>query len=539
MSVAAGAQAPGPATELRSLAARFDPVSQARKEALLAVLAATRLRPGRRLVDYCHLLMFLGAYPGSARQFALAGAEMGRLAAMLGGCSIRARRGLENSGLPFTRTVCTYSHDLLQWLVGLPGVEVRFDSLHHPVVPPAEALKCTLPPVEREAAEAGLSGQRLLEALAGPRERWIPFLLGEFARLDGAPLVKDYLFDGLRLYVSLVPRDRRFSMPFNRIDPGRIFHHRDLLRQFDHRQLMAMALPRPARLSAVTRIAILDCARTAMVLLQRETDPTTHADVRTLRLYRLERGVAIAVYGMVPARQLPLESYLGYTLFKNGFPAAYGGAWVFGRRALFGINVFAQFRGGESGVLLCQLLRVFRQALGVRHFEVEPYQYGEGNPEGIRSGAFWFYYRHGFRPVDAALRRVAEREFAKLSARNGYRTPARILRSFTASNLALDLGGVPPPRVAELCNQVTAMIRERYRGDRTAAEVDCRRQFIARAGRLGRLGPDEERALAEISLWAEAAGLRSARSARLLRQMVRAKPGDPYRYQRLLTALLS
>lgn len=538
MNIAARFEESCPVSELRRLATHFDPPSESRKQALLQVLATRPLRPGPRLVGYCNLLMFLCAHPGAAGPGALAEAELARIASLLQQTGKRNRRSLENSGLPYTRTVCTYSHDLLRWLVDRPGVDVRFDSFHRPLVAPGAALKCTLPPVERESTDGGLSGKRLLDALAGPRDRWIPFLLGEFGRLDGLPLVKDHLFDGMHLYVALEPRDRSFSIPFNRIDRGRVYYHRDLLRQFDHRRLMAKRLPKPARLSAPMRSAVLDCARTTMVLLQRETDPTTYADSRTLRLYRLERGVSVAVYGMLPARQMPLESYLGYTLFKNGFPAAYGGGWVFGRRALIGINVFAQFRGGESGFMLGQLLRVFRQSLGVGCFEVEPYQYGEGNPEGIRSGAFWFYYRNGFRPVDDALRRIAEREYAKVSAGTGYKTPARVLRSFTASNLVLDLDGSKPPRVAELRSQVTKMIRDQYRGDRAAAEADCRRRVIGRAAAPAGLGPDERSALSEVSLWTQAAGLAWTPNRRLLWQMTRAKPADPYRYQRLLIELL-
>jgi hypothetical protein len=34
-----------------------------------------------------------------------------------------------------------------------------------------------------------------------------------------------------------------------------------------------------------------------LALLQRETDPATHMDIPTLRLYHLERGISVAVYG--------------------------------------------------------------------------------------------------------------------------------------------------------------------------------------------------------------------------------------------------
>ena len=40
-------------------------------------------------------------------------------------------------------------------------------------------------------------------------------------------------------------------------------------------------------------------------------------------------------------------------------------------------------------------------------FVVKPYQFGKGNPEGLKSGAFWFYYRLGFRPVRDDIREQA------------------------------------------------------------------------------------------------------------------------------------
>ena len=61
-----------------------------------------------------------------------------------------------------------------------------------------------------------------------------------------------------------------------------------------------------------------------MALTGRETDPATYLDARSLRIFDLERGLSVAIFGMTPERQLVLESYVGFTLFKNGLPVAYG-----------------------------------------------------------------------------------------------------------------------------------------------------------------------------------------------------------------------
>lgn len=152
-----------------------------------------------------------------------------------------------------------------------------------------------------------------------------------------------------------------------------------------------------------------------MALTDRETDPITYMDTNQVWLYEMNRGISIAIYGMYPDRQLPLQSYIGYTLFKNGIPAAYGGAWLFGKRADFGINIFEPFRGGESGYIMCELLRLYRSVFNISYFEVEPYQYGLDNPDGIATGAFWFYYRFGFRPLSKELAKIAAAEYSKIS----------------------------------------------------------------------------------------------------------------------------
>ena len=45
-----------------------------------------------------------------------------------------------------------------------------------------------------------------------------------------------------------------------------------------------------------------------------------------------------------------------------------------GERAAFGMNIFEPFRGGESGLMMCQVLRTYRQTFGVRDFEVDAHQ---------------------------------------------------------------------------------------------------------------------------------------------------------------------
>jgi hypothetical protein len=190
-----------------------------------------------------------------------------------------------------------------------------------------------------------------------------------------------------------------------------------------------------------------------------------------LSLFHLDRGVSVMLCSMQADLRLPLESYVGYMLYRNGIPLAYGGAWIFGNRALFGINIFEPFRGGESTLTILQLLRVYHQHYGVIAFSVEPYQFGKDNPEGIESGAYWFYYKLGFRSDDKKLALLAEKEFAKMKANRSYRTSHATLRRFTASRITwkMDAGAAVFPDPSEVSRKITTMILNRFLGDRIAA----------------------------------------------------------------------
>lgn len=522
---------------LRAAASNFGAGAAEARLTHLRLLQATPLPVQRSLAEYVDALLFLRAHPVDVVADSHARAELDRVADVLQRASARARRALANTGLPFATTTYAFTHDLLRWMRRSPRYDVALASLGAARGRLNETLQFTLPAIEREITTVGWTQRELLRELVGTGDP-LAFLLAELARLDEQPLLKDHLFDALGVEATLTPRSRDFSIAFNRVDLEPTFHHDALLRRFDVRELLDRPLPAPRALTSRQRAGIVAAVRDSLALLLRETDPSTYMDERTLRWYPLERGVAVAIYALAPSRQLPLESYVGYTLFKNGYPAAYGGAWVYGRRALFGINVFPPFRGGESGFVLCQLLRTYRQAFGVDTFEVEPYQYGAGNPEGLTSGAFWFYHRHGFRPVDPDLRALAEREHAKIAAGRGHRSSLATLRRFTESNVELALvAGPSPPRVADARERVTAMIRDRWGGDRGAALAACRREFAARAG-LKRLPTGAAaRVLDEIAPWAVADCIEDPAALAVLVRMLREKPRGPYEYQRLLLEL--
>src|SRR6185369_12579146 len=55
------------------------------------------------------------------------------------------------------------------------------------------------------------------------------------------------------------------------------------------------------------------------------------------------------------------------------------------------------------------------------------------------SGAFWFYRKLGFRPVNPGLMKLTNAEEQKMSADAGYRTPARRLRKLAGGHMLFEL----------------------------------------------------------------------------------------------------
>jgi hypothetical protein len=240
-------------------------------------------------------------------------------------------------------------------------------------------------------------------------------------------------------------------------------------RDADVQAACAAGPPATVPLTARQRTGLQQSMRLVLASLQRETDPVTHAE--TVTLHDMGRGVRIALVPLAPAVRLPFDSYVGFMAFRNGVPLAYGGAWIYPGRSKVGINVFPAMRGGESAWFFTQLLRLYHHRFDVRVFEAENYQLGLGNAEGLRSGAYWFYYRLGFVPTDARLARVAAREFARLQASRAYTVPRALLRELVADGLELTIAPEPiaPTDTGALTLAVQQHIAARYGGDVPAA----------------------------------------------------------------------
>jgi hypothetical protein len=277
---------------------------------------------------------------------------------------------------------------------------------------------------------------------------------------------------------------------------------------------------------------LIDVARAALLVRNREVYSHERANPADVHRALLGEGAEVVFMGVMPDRRLSLEANYGYIFLANGVPIGYGGFTALFGQGNTGINIFDDFRRGESAFLFAGLLGAVRRLFGCTRFIINPYQFGAGNPEAIQSGAFWFYYRLGFRPVDPAIRRRAERESARLAAGRRRRTPAAMLRKFAECDVELALPGRAPPRfeegwLARLAENATRLLAEHPGATREGNRRRLARQ-VSRALRIDtrRWAAGERRALSdlapvlaqlpELSRW-------PARECRALAALVRAK----------------
>jgi len=535
---------------LRACANRFGREPAARKAALLRQCAQSALTEPEPLLAYHDCLLFLLAYPESAALLGAARRELARVAAaarvIIEAGPVRARAKLANSGVAWAPMTIAFGYDIARWLAQRQPRHAEIDSFAEDGAALPALLRHALPPLEFEmlAEDDATSEDFLATASAGHRGTRLQWLVARITVLPCTEALREHLFDALKAFITIHPGASALSRTFVRGLPGVTFFHRgDLLRRVDARALIGVPLAPPPKLSSAQRAHLLDAGRAMLASLGRETDAISAAEPAGIEYHALGRGVAIALYTMAPGRRLPLDSHVGFMLFKNSIPVGYGGGWPFPGTAKIGVNIFAPFRGGESALLFCQVLRVYSQRFGVDHFVAEPSQFGSGNREGLESGAFWFYYRLGFRPIAPRLAALAADENARMQRTPGYRPPLSVLRRFTRSDIELHLGPESPDRPAcdpaELSRAVSAWLAARFHGDRAKATAFATRTVSQALGaRDIARWPAPERAAfdALCLLFVRIPGLAHwpARDKARLVALARAKGGNEFRYFDLL-----
>lgn len=460
----------------------------------------------RAIRNYHDALLFVIAHPDDRSVLRQVDRELLRIRRVVQSRTSGQVRRLENSGIAGSHVVCPFSLDICRWLTNQFGREVRLEWENDDGSESfGEFLNHLAAPVERDGLLCErLSTREWIRVAAGRGRADLSWLIQQVDAMPASEVVREQAFDTLDLAVRWSLRGRRSSRTLVRFPP-RPLHWQtgDFLRSPNAETILEQSVPAARPLPATNARAVLDACRATLCVRRREIDTLTYANDREVYLFRQEHGIDIAVFGMSPDRRLPIESYFGFVVARNRVPIGYGGGWVFMERCEIGVNIFDEFRGGESALAFACVLRVFRHHFRAGYFTVDPFQFGAGNTEAIRSGAFWFYYRLGFRPIDPRTAKLAENEHCQLSSDRKYRCPPSALRRLAGARLRLDLrsaanAAAHAPEIIDIGLAVTRWIGKRFAGNRKTAEAWAVRRASKVLGATGlSRWPVEERSAFE------------------------------------------
>lgn len=478
--------------ELEALRFEFGALPAQRKRELLARMDAVEMPDARSVLRLHEVLLVLRAYPDDPDVLAAAEKLLASFARRRDLRRFRAE--LADTGIAGTDTRYPFFAPTARRLVRRFGRRLRVDwaTLGDPA-----RLEGRLALLASYSETPGLDEwdmplRKWVARLKGPEESDAEFLVQRLARLGPDAMARDTLYEELGLELVLPAGDdtpcRTRELAPN-VAP--VFRTRALDRGRPDIRAVLRAKPRAVRSCEPEEAErLVELARDAMVSRQRDLDAFMHADVRDVRRYTFDDGLEFVAIGVAPERRLMLESVYAFLTLHNGVPMGYVLASALFGSSEIAYNVFDTFRGGEAGAVYGHVLTMARALFGSRDFTVYPYQLGgDGNSEGLKSGAWWFYQKLGFRPRDAGALALMEDELRRMQRDPRQRSSIATLRKLAKHNVYWhpgpardDVIGVFPLENVGLA--LTDMLAHRFGSDRERGVETCAREAAALCGNV-------------------------------------------------------
>lgn len=467
---------------------------------ILRQLDAERLGSAHQVLALHEVLCFLCAYPDN-REVLKQTERM--LAAFSGRSDLRRHHAqLADTGIAGTRIRYRFYWEIARWLARRwpDHLRVEWAEFENQARLP-EILHLLLPYSETVAVDAlDLTPRGWISMLKSSEESDAAFLIRRFERLQADAAVREHLFEQLDVPLILEPGPDTPSRTGARFGGLPIrFQRRPLA---GRRPDLKREIRRPPRsfqaLGSRRAQAAIDLARSSMVTRSRDLYAFASADPGDARLVTFERGLAFVVLGLRPEHRLLLETSYGVVMVKNQIPIGYALA-----SSLFGstevaFNMFETFRGAEAAQVFARLLAMMRRLFGSDAFAIDPYQLGAGNDEGLRSGAWWFYYKLGFRSHDPDVRRTLQMELSRMKADPRHRSTLPTLRRLAADYLFLYLdrprkGVLGRVFLGNVGARLSEYLARRFGADRETGIKRCSSEAAELLGTEGleRLSPGE------------------------------------------------
>jgi len=476
-----------PVDELFSLSRRFGRTEAERKEELLRNILDLTILSAKRIVLLSDALYFMRAYPDNAIVLSAVHDAIVVLRDVVdkytGGDS--QHHAFANTGIPGSSNTYEYSYAVLLRLVEMfPGcLEIEWDAVEDKSVL-GNALMLTIAAGEvRGLEDEFVSMQDWLKSCkTKASETDLETVLRMFRSSTLDPRQQEHAFEICELPVTYdlrTPGSGRSEVGV--MSNAVSFQKRPIARErFPLRPKIVQPLSRQPRLSRDVGQDMIDSALAALCSRNLEIHPLIYANPDDVSVYDCGRGVQVVLAGVLPYFRPALESNLFFMILKNGVPVAYGPANIFQGCCEMGINLFPEFRGGEIRYLYAQFMRVLYHTAHVRYFFLVSYGMGEGNPEALRSGAFWFYRKMGFRASDPDVEALAREEEAIMRRKPRYRSSLKTLRelSYTDAYFDLSRGDCKPLDFGALGRAVSRYITTRFGGNRKRAESSSARELV-------------------------------------------------------------
>ena len=476
--------------ELESLRLSFGRAAAAQKRQLLRVLARTSLPAASDILSLHELLCFMRAWPDNA-------ALLSQVNALLAGFAARRDLRRHRDALADSGVAGTDIHYRFYWPTASrlaarwpARFDIDWDAIDEP-----ERLSAALPQLVTPAEAAWLRGREpalrpALARLAGQHTTAGTFLVRQIDALPGNDFTREAFHDALDTPMILRPGRDTPSRTLARHRRSPVaFVKQPLVRA---PQDLRAELGRPPQSIRHVRpdegAELIELATGALVTRSRDIDGIAYADARDVCMVDDEDALQWAFFGLAPERRQLLRASHGFVTLRSGVPIGYGQFDTLFRTADVSFNSFETFRGPTTAKIFVRLLAATRALFGASAFTLDGYQIGHHNEEAIASGAWWFYYKLGFRPRNAAIRKIAATELERMRAKPGHLSTPATLRRLAADTLYFESEGVHAPvwpRLADVGAKAAAHLA-RSGQDRESAVAASVESVLARLGVRGR-----------------------------------------------------
>lgn len=491
----------------------FNPQAADEKISLMSAVNFSEVLTKYLLPDFHSTLLFIIAYPDNQGVHSKAIQTLELLNDYLLKYAPAEDDFLINSGLPGTVVNWRPGWVAGEWMCDHFPKDVSIDWTDmESVVKLEEYLPFLAEPIEKEGtAMSDFTTSSWLEnAFKTNQDEQESYLLKiltqHFKSLHISPDLKDKWFEDLMLSVSWTLQNPDFSKSYRRVESSVAYYPAGLKREIN----CIEEIKKPVKIKLLGKAevdGIDDVLKAALFYRKRETDPITFLNPSEIYHVPLGNGMEMFLTGIEPTRRLIPDSYIGYTLLKNGLPMAYGGGWSFLDRCEIGINIFDEYRGGESNLVFCSIMRAYYHLFRCSKFIVQPYQFGADNREGLLSGAYWFYYKLGYRSVNADINALANYEFEKIKADRLYKSSIKVLAKLATCAVELVLPGYKQTQdrilQGKLSLFVTSWIGQKFSGNRILAKKWATKWLAEMLGiRDYKSWPQHEKeSFSQLALW--------------------------------------